>query len=86
MLSFIFYSTALGAYVKTNGHATRGDGVQLFRCMENSKWSPKGLKIDDVALNGAYWMHKKSGVVEISLKKWNPFVTDEFSSETLILR
>ena len=45
----------------------------------------KGLKSDDVASNGAYWMHKKSGV-EISLKKWNAFVTDEFSSETLLLR
>ena len=27
--------------------------------MKNTKWSQKGLKIDDVALNGAYWMHKK---------------------------
>ena len=27
----------------------------------------KGLKIDDVALNGAYWTHKKSGV-QIILK------------------
>ena len=43
------------------------------------------MKNDDVALNGAFWTHKKSGV-QISLKKWNPFVTDEFSSETLILR
>jgi hypothetical protein len=49
------------------------------------KWSQKGLKIDDVALNGAFWTHKKYGV-QISSKKWNPFVTDEFSSETLILR
>ena len=53
--------------------------------MKNSKWSQKELKIDDVASNGAYWTHKKTGV-EISLKKWNAFVTDEFSSETLILR
>ena len=37
----------------------------------------KGLKSDDVALNGAYWMQKKSGV-QICLKIWNPFVTDEF--------
>ena len=59
---------------------------QISKCMENSKWSQKGLKIDDVALNGAYWMHKKSGVIEISIKKWNPFVIDEFWSETLILR
>ena len=45
----------------------------------------KGLKRDDVALTRAYWMQKKSWV-KICLKKWNPFVIDEFSSETLILR
>ena len=43
------------------------------------------VEIDDVALNGSFWTHKKSGV-QISSKKWNPFVTDEFSTETLILR
>ena len=37
------------------------------------------------ALNGSFWTQKKSGV-QISSRKWNPFVTDEFSSETLILR
>ena len=52
---------------------------------ENNKWSQKGLKNDDVALNGAFWTHKKSGV-QISFIKWNPFVTDDLSSETLILR
>ena len=51
--------------------------------MKNNKWSQKGLKIDDVALNGALWTHKKFGV-QISSKKWNPFVTDEFPYETLI--
>ena len=45
--------------------------------MKNNKWSKKGLKNDDVALNGAFWTHKKSGV-QISFKKWNPCVTDEF--------
>ena len=35
--------------------------------MENSKWGEKGLKIYEVALNDAYWGHKKSGV-EIRLK------------------
>ena len=45
----------------------------------------KRLKSDDVALNGAYWMQKKSWV-KICLKKWNPFVIDEFLSETLTLR
>ena len=49
---------------------------------ENNKWSQKGLKNDDVALNGAFWTHKKSGV-QIRFKKmkslcnrrvsgWNP--------------
>ena len=55
---------------------------KIGKCMKNSKWSQKGLKIDDVALNGAYWTHIKSGV-EISFKKWNAFVTDEFTSKTL---
>ncbi len=53
--------------------------------LKNTKWSQKGLKFDDVPFNGAYWTHKKSGV-EISLKKWNTFVPDDFSSETIILR
>ena len=48
--------------------------------MKNNKWSQKGLKNDDVALNGAFWTHKKSGV-QISLKKGNPFVRDEFPDE-----
>ena len=38
----------------------------------------KGLKIDDVALNGAFWTHKNYGV-QTSSKEWNPFVTDELS-------
>ena len=41
--------------------------------------------INDVALNGAFWTHKNYGV-QISSKKWNPFVTDEFPYESLILR
>ena len=45
----------------------------------------KGLKSDDVALNGACWMQKKSWV-KICLKNSNPFIIDEYSSETLILR
>ena len=53
--------------------------------MKNNKWSQKGLKIDDVALNGAFWTQKNYGV-QISSRKWNPFVTDEFPYETLILR
>ena len=42
------------------------------------------IENDDVALNGAFWTHKKSGV-QIRVKKWNPFVTDEFPYEILIL-
>ena len=48
---------------------------KIRKCMKNT--NQKGLKIDDVALNGAFWTHKNSGV-QISSKKWNPFVTDEF--------
>ena len=58
---------------------------EISKCMKNNKWSQKGLKIDDVALNGAFWAQKNYGV-QISSKKWNPFVTDEFLYETLILR
>ena len=56
----------------------------ISKCMKNNKWSQKGLKNDDVALNGSFWTHTKSGV-QISFKKWNPFVTDEFPDEILIL-
>ena len=56
----------------------------ISKCMENNKWSQKGLKIDDVALNGAFWTQKNYGV-QIRSMKWNPFVTDEFPCETLIL-
>ena len=55
--------------------------------MKNNKWNQKGLKNDDVALNGAFWTHKKSGV-QISLKNeilcnrrvsvWNPHTLKEF--------
>ena len=58
---------------------------KISKCMKNNKWSQKLLKIDDVALNGAFWTHKNYGV-QISSKKWNPFVTDKFPYETLILR
>ena len=56
----------------------------ISKCMKNNKWSQKGLKNDDVALNGAFWTHKKSGV-QIGFKKWNPYVTDEFPDGILIL-
>ena len=41
---------------------------KISKCMKNNKWSQKGLKIDDVALNGAFWTQKKYGV-QISSKK-----------------
>ena len=55
--------------------------------MKNNKWSQKGLKIDDVALNGAFWAQKNYGV-QISSKKmkslcnrqvsvWNPDTSKE---------
>ena len=40
--------------------------------MKNKKWSQKGLKIDDVDLNGAFWTHKMSGV-QIDFKNEIPF-------------
>ena len=43
------------------------------------------VEICDVSLNGAFLTHKKYGV-QISSKKWNPFVRDEFSFGTLILQ
>ena len=58
---------------------------QIGKWMKNNKWCQKGLKIDDIALNTAYGTQKKSGV-QINLKKWSNRVTDEFLSETLILR
>ena len=39
--------------------------------MKNRKLIQKGFKIDDVALNGSFWTHKKYGV-QIFSKKWNP--------------
>ena len=55
--------------------------------MKNNKWSQKGLKIDNVALNGAFWAQKNYGV-QISSKKmkslgnrrvsvWNPHTSKE---------
>ena len=40
---------------------------KISKCMKSNKLSQKGLKIDDVALNGAFRTHKKSGV-QISSK------------------
>ena len=57
----------------------------ISKCMKNNKWSQKGLEIDYVALNGAFWTQKNDGS-QISSKKWNPFVTHEFPYETLVLR
>ena len=35
---------------------------QISKWMKNTKWIQKGLIIDDVDLNGAFWTHKNSGV------------------------
>ena len=59
---------------------------KISKCMKNSKWNQKQLKIDYVALNGAFWSQKKYGVQISSKKNEIPFVTDEFPYETLILR
>ena len=59
----------------------------ISKCMKNNKWSQKGLKIDDVALNGAFWTQKNYGG-QISSKKlkslcnwrvswWNPDTSKE---------
>ena len=57
----------------------------ISKCMKNNKWSQKGLKIDDAALNGTFSSQKNYGV-QISSKNWNLFVTDMFPYETLVLR
>ena len=59
----------------------------ISKCMKNNKWSQKGLKNNDVALNGAFRTHTKSGV-QLSFKKmkslcnrwvsvWNPDTSKE---------
>ena len=59
----------------------------MTECLKKNKWSQKGLKIDDVALNGAFWAQKNYGV-QISTKKlkslcnrqvsvWNPDTSKE---------
>ena len=35
---------------------------QISKWMKNTNWIQKGLIIDDVDLNGAFWTHKNSGV------------------------
>ena len=40
-----------------------GHLAQKYEWMpKKTKWSQKGLKIADLALNGAFWTHKESGV------------------------
>ena len=41
---------------------------KISKCMKNNKWSQKGLKIDYVGLNGAFWTQKNYGV-QISSRK-----------------
>ena len=58
---------------------------QITKCMKNSKWCQKVLKIDDVTLN-VCTERKKIWSCNKLLKFWIAGVTDEFSSETLILQ
>ena len=64
------------------GHLAQNKSWNAWKIANEVRYA---LKSDDVVLNGAYWMQKKYWV-KICLKKWNPFVIDKFSSETLILR
>ena len=57
---------------------------QINKCIKNSKLCHKGLNVDDVALNGAYWTHKKF-VVKIS-SKMKSLCTRWVFVWTLILR
>ena len=58
---------------------------QIIKCMKNSKWNQKRV---EKWWCGFEWciLNAEKSWVKICLKKWNPFVIDEFSSETLILR
>ena len=47
------------------GHLAQKKSLNAWKIANEVR---KGLKFEDVALNGAYWMHKKPWV-EISLKK-----------------
>ena len=50
------------------GHSARKKSLKAWKIAYEVR---KCLKFEDVALNGAYWMHTKSGV-EISLKNEMP--------------
>jgi hypothetical protein len=64
------------------GHVAQNKSLNSWKISNEVR---KVLKIHDVPLNGAYWTHKSLELKWV-IKNWNPFVTDEFSSETLILR
>ena len=70
-------------FICSDFHFLGNIAQKISKCMKNNKWSQKGLKIDDVPLNGAFWTQKNYGV-QISSRKWNPFVTDEFPYEILM--
>ena len=76
------FSEFIWSACQFQGHLAQNKSRNAWKIANEVK---KGLKIDDVALNGANWMQKKSWI-KICLKNWNPIVIDEFSSETLILR
>ena len=96
-LDFLAHAMWVKWWYHANFQPFQSSFAVLFNCRvilaQNKSWNAwkianevrKGLKSDDVALNGACWMQKKTWN-KICLKNWNPFVIDEFSSETLILR
>ena len=56
------FSEFISSAFQFQGHLAQ----KISKYMKNSKWYQKGLKIDDMASNGAYWMKKKVG-------SWNKF-------------
>ena len=73
-----FLSSGCSAF-QFQGHLAENKSLNALKITNEVR---KGWNYQYVALNVAWWMQKKSWV-EISLEKWNVFVTDEFSFETL---
>ena len=83
-LSFLAHAMWVKLWYHANSQPFQSSFAVLFNFRviwaQNKSWNAwkianevrKGLKSDDVALKGAYWMQKMSWV-KICLKKWNPF-------------
>ena len=57
----------------------------ISKCMKNNKSSQKGLEIDYVALNGAFWRHRKYGVQKMkSLCNIRVFVRKPDTSKEIV--